>query len=239
MTIEIKIALVGDSDIAQWPSELLPSIRSFVDGNISRPIVSGHPGATLEQVLPRVNETLDQLLDPSSSTHTDATLFFIVCAGENDIGNEFPLSRTETAFRALLDLFTTAVSMKNAPEHGNIQSLCLIFLGPKFEPWLVDDMEARKSYVRMSQSFERICGDVHKNGEQHPQVSCKIHYIDCLTMFCGASSRQPGAVLGGQAIPQSQYFDTDQIHLCGEGYKIWQAVVEANIQQTLSTVPDV
>jgi hypothetical protein len=121
---------------------------------------------------------------------------------------------------------------------GKSPPLHLFVLSPKFEPWLVDDMEARKSYVRMAQSFGRICRDFEKGGKQHPHVACSIRYIDCLTMFCGASAKQPGAVLGGKAIAQPQYFDSDQLHLSYDGYMIWQSVVEATIRQLLSNVTD-
>ena len=227
MTREINIALVGDSDISRWPLERLPSIGLSVDTIIASPMVSGHSGATLEEILPHVKETIDRLLDRAVSSPSNMTSFIIICAGENDIGSGIPQVRSNEVFRSILDLFLE----KDGPEEGNPLSLYCIFLGPKFEPWLANDMEARKSYVRMSQSFERISQALNCD-KQHSPVN-GICYVDCLTMFCGDSSKQPGAVLGGKAMPQPQYFETDQLHLSDEGYKIWQTVVEGAIRQIL------
>ena len=78
-SLGVEVVLVGDSDIARWPEQLLPS------GTKS---VSGHSGATLAQVLPHV-------LGGSSST------IFVVCAGENDI-DSVPLWESEASFRDLV-----------------------------------------------------------------------------------------------------------------------------------------
>lgn len=54
-------------------------------------------------------------------------------------------------------------------------------------------------------------------------------------MFCGDSANQPGALMGGQAIPEARYFDNDQLHLSDEGYKIWKEILEQKILLLLGT----
>jgi len=66
--------------------------------------------------------------------------------------------------------------------------------------------------------------------EQHPN---QIHYVDCLTMFCGATKMLPGALFGGKAKPQRHFFHRDELHLSNEGYLIWQEVLNHLIQEIL------
>jgi lysophospholipase L1-like esterase len=188
------ILLVGDSDISRWPKRLLPQPTKD-----SLCLVSGHSGSTLGECLPFIAESLSKA--PSDR------IILVVCAGENDIGS-CSLAETETSFRRLLE-------MVFALPHKNVS---LIFLGPKLEPWLVDDKESRKSYIHMSRSFERICNESSRSSE--------IVYIDCLTMFCGETARLPGALFGGGAVADAMYFDSDLLHLSEQGYEIWRNLVK-------------
>jgi lysophospholipase L1-like esterase len=191
MADHLHVALVGDSDIDQWPEALHPSKEK---ATVS---IKGFSGATLGQIVKHAEASLLE--------HGAGLLFLVVCAGENDIGEGISLTKSERAFKRLLDITF------NRPTR-------LIFLGPKFEPWLQDDPDERKQYVRMSLAFARCCKD-------HP-MSQNISFIDCLTMFCGESGQQPGAVLGGKAVAEQRYFQSDQLHLSNDGYRIWKEVVE-------------
>jgi lysophospholipase L1-like esterase len=200
----LHVALVGDSDIAQWPDTLLPSIE---EATVS---IKGCNGATLYQIIKHVEASLLE--------HGAGLLFLVACAGENDIGDSISLGKSERAFKRLLE----TTFNRPAPENTR-----LIFLGPKFEPWLEDDPDARKKYIQMSLAFARCCKD-------HPMSQC-ISFIDCLTMFCGESGQQPGAVLGGKAVAEHRYFQADQLHLTNDGYQIWKEVVEDCILRVITS----
>jgi lysophospholipase L1-like esterase len=191
---ELRLILVGDSDIERWPKSLLPSA-----GQHNPPIVSGHSGSTLAEILPHV---LQQALQSNGKT------ILVVCAGENDIGS-LPLWKSEAALKQLLE--ETVGSKQNNNMH-------LIFLGPKFEPWLHEDRESRKSYIQMSRAFQRLV-----------ELQDRSVFVDSLTLFCGASARQPGALFKAQ--PDPTYFNDDQLHLSTEGYRIWKDKVEETIQK--------
>ena len=207
--------LVGDSDIARWPAHLYPCLPGVAEvitdehGNVSS--VSGHSGATLSQVVPHVQEALQQAL-----LKDDNHLILIVCAGENDIGQGQPL---EASVKALENLLEASFSESNTIQ-GSIH---VVFLGPKFEPWLNDDLDSKRAYSAMDRAFQRCC-------QQHANAT-NIHYVDCLVMFCGSTANLPGARLGGKAQAQEEFFDSDQLHLCDQGYEIWKDVVETIIQQ--------
>jgi lysophospholipase L1-like esterase len=198
----LHIALVGDSDIDHWPDTFYPSIR---EATVSS---KGYSGARLHQIAKHAEASLLE--------HGAELLCLVACAGENDIGEGISLSKSERAFERLLEI------VFNRPARENVR---LIFLGPKFEPWLKDDPDARKKYVRMSLAFARCCKD-------HP-MSRNISFIDCLTMFCGESGKQPGAVLGSRAVAEQRYFQSDQLHLNNDGYRIWKQIVEDCILQVV------
>uniref|UniRef100_A0A7R9Z4S7 SGNH hydrolase-type esterase domain-containing protein n=1 Tax=Pseudictyota dubia TaxID=2749911 RepID=A0A7R9Z4S7_9STRA len=101
----------------------------------------------------------------------------------------------------------------------------LVFLGPKFEPWLKDDPIMRKSYVKLSKAMRRAC-DRHERRDE-------VSYVDCLTMFCGKTAQVPGALLGGRAIPEDQYFHGDGLHLSEQGYAIWKEVVQEILEDAI------
>jgi lysophospholipase L1-like esterase len=136
----------------------------------------------------------------ASATHTDDDLILVVCAGENDTS----LQDSQRAFQRLLDLL--------------VDTTTLIFLGPKIEPWHFNDETSRRQYIRLSRAFERLA-------LEHAR-SAQIYFIDCLLMFCGESASLPGALFGNRAVAEGQYFDTDQLHLSDDGYRIWKRTVE-------------
>jgi lysophospholipase L1-like esterase len=201
------LLLVVDSDIARWPSELLPQWSE----SALPPTVSGHSGATLKEIIPHIETALDTI-DTASDT-----IVLVICAGENDIGNGLSRDGTLTAFDELLSAF-----------FGNTKSTAgtnrrLIFLGPKLEPWLNNDESSRKQYVKLSRAFQRSCA-------KHARAD-ETHFVDCLTMFCGKSANVPGATLGGKAKAEPMYFSSDQLHLSEEGYRIWKQVVEERLSE--------
>lgn len=230
----LKIVLVGDSDIARWPEHLLPfSDTSGGDaGGIGAPAsnhsqnvthsVSGHSGATLTDIIEPFQAELERIYQSETilrkhnseenPSRSISSIILIVCAGENDIGRGIPLSDSVGSFEALLQ--TTFQNNYQATSDG--VRVHLIFLGPKLEPWLAEDRDSRKAYIRMSRCLERICQSSNK----------PITYVDCLTMFCGESANLPGALYGERAVPMAHYFDADQLHLSNDGYELWKNTVE-------------
>jgi len=193
------LLFVGDSDIARWPPELLPNLDAEVP-----PTVSGHNGATLQEIIPHVEKALQTL-----GTATD-TVVLVACAGENDIGSGVSLEDILSAFDELLrTFFGNAVGISRRR---------LIFLGPKIEPWLKDDPASRKQYVKLSLRLRSSCSN-HERAHE-------IQFVDCLTMFCGETANVPGATLGRKARADPIYFENDELHLNRQGYQVWQEVVE-------------
>ena len=247
----IVVVLVGDSDIARWPKDLLPSITDTTTTpptmaaantcpkNMSACLVSGHSGALLHQIIVPVQEQLTAVAlankeqrnsynDKDQKWQTTTTpVFLIVCAGENDIASGMPLTKSISAMESLLQ---TVCSM--ASTTSQYLRVHLIFLGPKLEPWLRDDPDARKAYIQMSRSFARICSQYINNSSSSITSIGSIHFVDCLTLFCdGANS--PGALFGGCAVPHDEYFDDDQLHLSYEGYRRWRDCVESKMRTIL------
>lgn len=214
--------------------------------NCSNVLVSGHSDMTLHQILPHVKDTITTLLQCDDSSCTNRTnKFIVVCAGENDIGCGIPLSTSKVAFQSLLDLFhdtNTELSQRQWGSTGTTGAFIpqhvvhLLFLGPKLEPWLRNDNATRKSYLQMSLTFEKLCHQQRKKNITLNDLNVEyLHYINCLTMFCGeVSSNQPGALYGRKAIPEAVYFHSDQLHLSDEGYTVWKSKIEDKISLILS-----
>jgi lysophospholipase L1-like esterase len=198
------LMLVGDSDIARWPSDLLPKSDTLL---LRQTLTRGHSGATLQEIVPCVQEALE-VIQPAE------TIVLVACAGENDIGSGCSLSDTLSALQELIRLFFR----NDANEAKNKR---LVFLGPKLEPWLDNDPVSRKKYAKLSTAFQRACKKNERANE--------IIYVDCLLMFCGESGKLPGATLGGKAKAERHYFDSDQLHLSREGYQVWKRVVENHL----------
>ena len=200
--VKFRLYLVGDSDIERWPRELVPRGRAGAKVH-----VSGYSGATLQQVLNQTDEifTLGRLT---------GTTVWVVCAGENDIGNGVPLWESKAELSRLLSRVQSLI--KNDCQHR------LIFLGPKLEPWLQDDQDSRKQYIQLSRAFQRECAPYGF-----------AMFLDCLTMFCmPGDDQQPGALL--KARPDPSLFDADLLHLSDAGYLKLKTMVEEAIESVLS-----
>jgi len=266
-----RLILVGDSDIAFWPKDLLPSptndsAKGANNTDWGQPVVSGHSGATLAGVLPHLRRTLaiESRIDYTNgvggrnttrnpmSTQDTTSVIVVACAGENDIGEGLSLRKSTEALREFAD----AIFLEH-PDNDNVH---LIFLGPKFEPWLEDDPSYKKKYTAMTMAFRRCLEDEYDvttranhehsikarsehsvarknnvgNPNEHTNNPSRIHFIDSLTMFCGDTANVPGARLGGRAKADPQYFATDGLHLSNKGYKIWKEVVEDRIHQCIA-----
>jgi lysophospholipase L1-like esterase len=228
----LLLALVGDSDIEYWPKELLPCVQGICEENHSV-VVRGQSGATLNETIPLLRTVLEEY---SSSQQPQGRrqrrIILVACAGENDIGNGMVLDSTLSALHEFLNMvhaFVTAECSSTKPQEQQVTngtvSHHVIFLGPKFEPWLEEDLSYKKKYSKMSRAFQRCC-DKHCMNEQYEN----LHYVDCLTMFYGDSATVPGAVLGGKAKAEFKYFEGDRLHLSTAGYQIWKQVVEQVIE---------
>ncbi len=208
-----RVVLVGDSDIAYWPKDLKPSQVGLSN---HEPLVSGHPGATLSGVLPHLRR-LFKKATTAASLNSESTLFVVACAGENDIGEGISLQKSVRDLSEFVDAVLEPKTCKVA----------LIFLGPKFEPWLEDDPSYKTKYAAMGRAFQKCINDYKENN--HPG----IHFVDCLTMFCGETANLPGARFDGRAKADPKYFAPDRLHLSREGYAVWKQEVEAIIQREL------
>ena len=218
--------------------------------------VYGHSGATLAEILPVMQTVLEnhekQILilqkKDDSHHHHNSLLTVVFCAGENDIGQNIRLDETLSSFRTLLDMVvpqqpapiprsTTATTVA-----GLLQRRHLIVLGPKLEPWLEYDATCRKQYVKLSMAMDRACqkhvlpSSSNKSKKDDGHHHHKLTYVNCLTMFCGASGQQPGATLGGKGIPEKRYFDHDLLHLSREGYQVWQETVNKILREEASKI---
>jgi lysophospholipase L1-like esterase len=213
-----KIILLGDSDISRWPSSLHPSIPS------APTVVSnyGKGGACLVDLLEQI-KTLDQWeINGDGNSGGAADQLFVCCAGENDIGSGRTMEHILDTFSAVLDSLFPSSNTYQRHESK------MIFFGPKFEPWMTDDNASRKKYTKLSNGFQRA---VRKH-----RACDRIIYIDCLTLFCTKeTSSEPGAVHGGRAMPDIQYFDSDGLHLNDAGYGAWKRIVEVKIAESGST----
>jgi lysophospholipase L1-like esterase len=205
-----KIVLLGDSDVSRWPSSLLPSIPSAA--------VFMHyakSGACLVDLLQQIAKHDQWEIQSGDRTNS----LFVCCAGENDIGSGRTMEQMLGTFGAVLDALFTA----NNPDQ-RLQSR-MIFFGPKFEPWMTDDNSSRKKYVKLNNGFQRA---IRKH-----RAFDRIIYVDCLTLFCTKeTASEPGAVYGGRAIPDIQYFDSDGLHLNDAGYSVWKQIVAVKIAES-------
>lgn len=260
-----RIVLVGDSDIAFWPKQLLPSpLNCAEEGGTEidttewdQTLVSGHSGAKLAEVLPNLRTVLaeSQACDDGGGgdivgdgnrrtirarSKSSDTLIVVACAGENDIGEGLSLGKSVEALREFLDMvFLSDDANSHSSYQNNGGDRFLLFLGPKFEPWLEDDPSYKKKYSAMTRAFQhclqeyKIENSTTKNSTSNG-YRINIHFVDCLTMFCGETANIPGARLCGRAKADPRYFASDQLHLSKEGYSMWKDVVETQIRQFLS-----
>ena len=227
----IHLALVGDSDIARWPKDLWPYAAENDDTvewpcAIHQPAhVSGVSGATLNEIRPLVHEALR--VCAAGHSEDDSILVILLCVGENDLSTpHLTLNDTLEAFQKLVQEIQEHSSSSSA---ATIHHNHVIFLGPKLEPWLDYDKDARKDYLRLSQRLEQACS------AETNQSSFSMEFVNCLLLFCDPeSAKRKGALWGGRAKAERNYFDHDELHLNRQGYRIWKQVVEESIQQFCS-----
>ena len=253
---ELVLFFLGDSDMARWPSNQLPSISNIISlkHHNFKQVNHNHSknGALLQDVPSQVQKALEdyQSVRPHGNAEkcssSSSNVFFIVCAGENDISNGLSIDNVMTSFNGLIDSIFSNESSRCFERRPH-----LIFLGPKLEPWLVDDKSSRKSYFQLSermisQSCQRLPTSTKVNLLDTDNVnnhSCDdsvddgkhISYINCLTMFCGESAKMQGAVLAGRAKAEMKYFNDDGLHLNEEGYKVWKEELQNVLSRILCT----
>ena len=159
--------------------------------------------------------------------HKHPSLFFIACAGENDLSSGFPVDTVINSFHKLVDSIFSESHCHGQPY--------LIFFGPKLEPWLNDNdnEEMRKLYYQLNERLAVASLECAKNvtmghslrqGRNHHCHSDgkNVYFIDSLTRFCGPSASEKGSVLSGKAKAETKYFDDDGLHLNENGYKVWK-----------------
>ena len=193
-------------------------------------IKRGKSGATLKEIIPDLQSIMEE--EKRAVVPKNRRLIIVACVGENDIGNGISLDSSVASLQEFLDVvfFSSsqeASSQATTQNHLQVQEKhVVIFLGPKFEPWLDSDdhqtnLQNKQLYSKMSRNFERCCK------EYNDKYSDNIHYIDCLTMFCTNETKTiPGAILGGKAKADSLFFQSDQLHLNCNGYQIWKTTIE-------------
>jgi len=206
-------------------------------------VVVGQSGATLSDIVPHVAHLVvqeqQQQQQPQFTTTTTTTAttisntiyhILIVCAGENDIGNGSSLRESVRACQQVLD---TVLDTTNHNTNSRTQQHWhVVLLGPKLEPWLQHDPPSRKHYIQLSRALERTCQQFAATHNGSGGSGC--HFVECLLLFCGDTAHGKGALLGGQAIPQGLYFDTDQLHLSLQGYQLWNTIVEESISKIVN-----
>ena len=265
---DVLLVMIGDSDIAYWPDNLIPSISACErrrrsgsrrrqndeengdvdddDGDRTESndndngdvdnieiIKRGKSGATLKEIIPDLLSVMEEL---RQRPHSKRRMIIVACAGENDIGEGISLDSSLAALHEFLDVVFS--SLQSSSSSLEAHSKHLIFLGPKFEPWLdADDdrktnLQNKQLYSKMSRNFERCCKEYNNNNNNdnnnhNTTPSSSIYYVDCLTMFCTNETKTiPGAILGGKAKADAIYFQSDQLHLNSNGYQIWKTTIE-------------
>ena len=156
------IALVGDSDISRWPTELFPSpSKSPASWSVVR---NGLSGACLEEITGLVAKAVADIAMEAEENERkkNSPLILVMCAGENDIGQGYSIDKIIRSFERCVDeCFAFATDTK------------VIFLGPKLEPWLTNDHSSRKKYIKLSKAFQRAVERHIRKGDEitHPQAA--------------------------------------------------------------------
>ena len=201
------LIMLGDSDINNWPKHLIPNL------NVDEMHTIARGGATLPDV-DRMFEAWIQenskffMVEMNGTRRNMIEVFIIACAGENDICQGRSVDSAVNAYHDLMcHIFEKLPQCKR-----------VMFLGPKFEPWLAKDYSTRKQYTKLSKALRRAT-------ERHKHVD-KLMFIDCLTMFCGETSTLPGAINGDRALADKTYFVEDDLHLNDRGYILWKGEIE-------------
>ena len=199
--------LLGDSDISRWPASLYPRYPTSILTSTSTTHHNyGVGGAQMSDVLQQINKWKEDTKDAINNTVDDNIL--LCCAGENDLGSRSIDQILET-FRDVLDALFPSIKSSD---------LKLVFIGPKFEPWLINDNISRKQYTKLNNGLHRAIRKHHATDQ--------ITYIDCLTLLCtDETANVPGAI-HSKAIPDEKYFDKDGLHLNDLGYEKWKQIIE-------------
>ena len=128
-----------------------------------------------------------------------------------------------------MDDFRSVTDALFPPDDGSKRRLLfdqseMVFLGPKFEPWLTNDVVSRKRHTKLNNRLRRaICKHRARN---------RIIYVDCLVSLCKEEmSDVPGAACRGRTTPDGKYFDADGLHFNDEGYSLWKRIVEKKIAE--------
>lgn len=218
----LSIVLVGDSDISRWPPSLYPKYCK-INNNVKFDVVNlGQSGGVLSDLLPQLHQWQTEQRTRTGIKSSENIHIFVACAGENDLGSGRSVDGLLNTFRSFLDeLFPDSqLQQKHVEETKNF----LLFLGPKFEPWLSEDSSSRKQYAKLSNALQRT---IRKHSAFHTH---RMTYIDSITTFCTKETSQvPGAIHGGRAIPDVQFFDRDGLHLNEKGYQIWNHMIEEEL----------
>ena len=148
----MQILLLGDSDIARWPTELLPEYTPTLVSDPSsnrkdvvqkgkkncnnnqeraRVQVRGYSGATLEQVVDHFDvscalndaDAAENANDAENATTATPTIV-VFCAGENDIGDGIPLQTTLRALDMLFEKMELLSSQSKSSSSSSSSSSC-------------------------------------------------------------------------------------------------------------------
>jgi hypothetical protein len=194
------------------------------DGAVMGDVVEVVRNSIREWVLRTTTDEEEQVDTGGAADTSDGQLFVVVCAGENDVGSGTATRETVEHWSLLVEAVENGVMSPSSPPKTSQLPVSVVLLGPKLEPWLASDSDSRKCYVRLSRALEARCRDraLSKGGE-----ITRAHFVDCLTVFCTPeTANAPGALLGGRAMPDTSYFESDKLHLSEAGYRLWKTTVE-------------
>ena len=227
----MQLIFFGDSDISRWSESQYPSPSCV---QFQEVINYGKGGAILKDLCKQIDKWKSE---QKNWRNKDCMQLFVCCAGENDIGCGRSMMQISESFRVFLDMLfptennksssskskaTQSSSSSSLHDNNDNKNAKMIFLGPKFEPWLTDDKSSREQYTQLNTALQTVI-------RNHP-ASSHIKYVDCLTIFCTEDTANiPGAVYGHKAMPDTTYFDEDGLHLNDAGYDVWKEIVEDEI----------
>lgn len=211
-----RLVMLGDSDISRWPAGLRPEHR---DLSPAENLAAG--GAVMSDLLAQLGDWRSRgSRGGGGGGECDAAAIFLCCAGENDVGSGRPVDAVLETLRRFLD---EAIGGDSGDDR-------LVFIGPKLEPWLADDVRSRRLYTKLNTGLARAVRG-HPSGREG-----RAAYVECLTAFCtGETSTVPGAVYANRAMPDGRFFDGDMLHLNERGYEVWKLMVEVEINKMLGT----
>jgi lysophospholipase L1-like esterase len=225
-----SVILIGDSDIFRWPNDVYPTGTTMNLGrngatlaDTRRLLLQQQP--SFQSILrePHIAASAASSSSPDTQrTTTTTTTIFVICVGENDLGCGISLESSAQEMESLLHDLLLLQDNNNGQQLMSRRLTRVIFLGPKLEPWLTSDKAARKLYGQLSQMQERSCA-------KH----AKVHFVDCLTLFCTSDSRN----YTGRARPDVRFFAADELHLSRQGYMVWQQLVNRTIDDIILAPP--